>query len=197
MLKLRKGLKWPKSLRWGCWNSQTKSGLGVLRLWLDHGAVLPPTQGFPVGCCFAALIFYLCLENLAARFWSGLFGKCRPHLCFPQLEHSLVLPKTSDWACCEQPFAAACRGTLRSLRFPLSGFLWRRRDTFPMFHEVLRGTIPPRVLPFLAAVLFQRKERKETGFYHRRVRQHSSADVSSSDFCYCACEKPVLHLCRT
>ncbi|XP_065541500.1 cytosolic phospholipase A2 zeta isoform X3 [Lathamus discolor] len=41
-----------------------------------------------------------------------------------------------------------------------------------MFHEVLRGTIPPRVLPFLAAVLFQRKERKETGFYHRRWEKH-------------------------
>ncbi|XP_061318348.1 cytosolic phospholipase A2 zeta isoform X2 [Pezoporus flaviventris] len=41
-----------------------------------------------------------------------------------------------------------------------------------MFHEVLRGTIPPRVLPFLAAVLFQRKERKETGFYHKRWEKH-------------------------
>ncbi|KAM4666833.1 cytosolic phospholipase A2 zeta isoform 2-T2 [Amazona ochrocephala] len=41
-----------------------------------------------------------------------------------------------------------------------------------MFHEVLRGTIPARVLPFLAAVLFQRKERKETGFYHRRWEKH-------------------------
>lgn len=59
-----------------------------------------------------------------------------------------------------------------------------------MFHEVLRGPFPPRVLPFLAAVLFQRKERKETGFYHWRVRQivalplrgHSLADVFGSDF---------------
>ncbi|KAM9012984.1 cytosolic phospholipase A2 zeta isoform 5-T6 [Ara ararauna] len=41
-----------------------------------------------------------------------------------------------------------------------------------MFHEVLRSTIPARVLPFLAAVLFQRKERKETGFYHRRWEKH-------------------------
>ncbi|XP_030338342.1 cytosolic phospholipase A2 zeta isoform X5 [Strigops habroptila] len=41
-----------------------------------------------------------------------------------------------------------------------------------MFHEVLRGTIPPRVLPVLAAVLFQRKERKEIGFYHRRWEKH-------------------------
>ncbi|XP_039924135.1 cytosolic phospholipase A2 zeta isoform X2 [Hirundo rustica] len=41
-----------------------------------------------------------------------------------------------------------------------------------MFHEVLRGPFPPRVLPFLAAVLFQRKERKDTGFYHRRWEKH-------------------------
>ncbi|XP_063189815.1 cytosolic phospholipase A2 zeta isoform X1 [Chroicocephalus ridibundus] len=41
-----------------------------------------------------------------------------------------------------------------------------------MFHEVLRGPFPPRVLPFLAAVLFQRKERKETGFYHWRWEKH-------------------------
>ncbi|GAB0190418.1 cytosolic phospholipase A2 zeta [Grus japonensis] len=41
-----------------------------------------------------------------------------------------------------------------------------------MFHEVLRGPFPPRVLPVLAAVLFQRKERKETGFYHWRWEKH-------------------------
>ncbi|XP_074680298.1 cytosolic phospholipase A2 zeta isoform X6 [Strix aluco] len=41
-----------------------------------------------------------------------------------------------------------------------------------MFHEVLRGPFPPRVLPFLAAVLFQRKERRETGFYHWRWEKH-------------------------
>ncbi|XP_074723960.1 cytosolic phospholipase A2 zeta isoform X7 [Strix uralensis] len=41
-----------------------------------------------------------------------------------------------------------------------------------MFHEVLRGPFPPRVLPFLAAVLFQRKERRETGFYHWRCEKH-------------------------
>lgn len=54
-----------------------------------------------------------------------------------------------------------------------------------MFHGVLRGSVPPRVLPFLAAVLFQRKERKESGFYHCRVRrvvvlplgQYSLADL--------------------
>ncbi|XP_051476317.1 cytosolic phospholipase A2 zeta isoform X3 [Apus apus] len=41
-----------------------------------------------------------------------------------------------------------------------------------MFHELLRGPFPPRALPFLAAVLFQRKERKETGFYHCRWEKH-------------------------
>ncbi|XP_068049531.1 cytosolic phospholipase A2 zeta isoform X1 [Anomalospiza imberbis] len=41
-----------------------------------------------------------------------------------------------------------------------------------MFQEVLRGPFPPRVLPFLAAVLFQRKERKDTGFYHWRWEKH-------------------------
>nr|XP_025951379.1 cytosolic phospholipase A2 zeta-like isoform X3 [Dromaius novaehollandiae] len=44
-----------------------------------------------------------------------------------------------------------------------------------MLHELLRGPVPPRVLPFLAAVLFQRKERKErkeTGFYHWRWEKH-------------------------
>ena len=41
-----------------------------------------------------------------------------------------------------------------------------------MFHGVLRGSVPPRVLPFLAAVLFQRKERKESGFYHCRWEKH-------------------------
>ncbi|XP_063015165.1 cytosolic phospholipase A2 zeta isoform X1 [Melospiza melodia melodia] len=41
-----------------------------------------------------------------------------------------------------------------------------------MFHEVLRGPFPPRVLPFLAAVLFQRKERRDTGFYQWRWEKH-------------------------
>uniref|UniRef100_A0A493U0N5 C2 domain-containing protein n=1 Tax=Anas platyrhynchos platyrhynchos TaxID=8840 RepID=A0A493U0N5_ANAPP len=41
-----------------------------------------------------------------------------------------------------------------------------------MFCEVLRGLVPHRVLPFLAAVLFQRKERRETGFYHWRWEKH-------------------------
>ncbi|XP_075283717.1 cytosolic phospholipase A2 zeta isoform X3 [Opisthocomus hoazin] len=41
-----------------------------------------------------------------------------------------------------------------------------------MFREVLRGPFPSRVLPFLAAVLFQRKERKETGLYHWRWEKH-------------------------
>ncbi|KAL9849424.1 cytosolic phospholipase A2 zeta isoform 3-T3 [Geothlypis trichas] len=41
-----------------------------------------------------------------------------------------------------------------------------------MFHEVLRGPFPPRVLPFLAAVLFQRKERRDTGFCHWRWEKH-------------------------
>lgn len=58
-----------------------------------------------------------------------------------------------------------------------------------MFHGVLRGSVPPRVLPFLAAVLFQRKERKESGFYHCQVRQvvalplgqYSLADLFGND----------------
>ncbi|XP_068018355.1 cytosolic phospholipase A2 zeta isoform X2 [Melanerpes formicivorus] len=41
-----------------------------------------------------------------------------------------------------------------------------------MFHEVLRGSFPPRALPLLAAVLFQRKERKETGLYRWRWEKH-------------------------
>lgn len=65
-----------------------------------------------------------------------------------------------------------------------------------MFCEVLRGLVPHRVLPFLAAVLFQRKERRETGFYHWRVRpivlslrQHSLADLFGNDFL-------LVHLCK-
>lgn len=67
-----------------------------------------------------------------------------------------------------------------------------------MFHEVLRSPFPPRVLPFLAAVLFQRRERKETGFCHWRVRQivalslgqHSLAGVFGSDIL-------LLHMWKT
>lgn len=70
------------------------------------------------------------------------------------------------------PWRAALRpATFLGVRDSLPGFLQRQQDVFPMFHEVLRGPFPPRVLPFLAAVLFQRKERKDTGFYHWRVRQ--------------------------
>lgn len=39
-----------------------------------------------------------------------------------------------------------------------------------MFRQVLLGRLPPRLLPLAAAVLLQRKERKETGLYHWRVR---------------------------
>lgn len=156
-------------------------------------AVLPPTQSFPVQCCFAAIL-HQHLKNLPVRLWTGLFGKCRPHLCFSQLERSLLMCKTSDQACSKQLFTARYLGTL--LRF-LSGFLLRQKAIFfSMFCEVLRGLVPHRVLPFLAAVLFQRKERRETGFYHWRVRpivlslrQHSLADLFGNDFL-------LVHICK-
>ncbi|XP_053124183.1 cytosolic phospholipase A2 zeta isoform X3 [Hemicordylus capensis] len=37
-----------------------------------------------------------------------------------------------------------------------------------MFRQVLVGRLSPRMLPLAAALLLQRKERKETGFYHWR-----------------------------
>lgn len=137
---------------------------------LDHKATLRPAQGFPVRCCFAALILQQYWKNLPVRFGAGLFGKCGPHLRFSQPEHGPALRKPSD-----EPVASGASqlrpGTLLGVRDSLPGFLQRQQDVFPMFHEVLRGPFPPRVLPFLAAVLFQRKERKNTGFYHWRVRQ--------------------------
>ncbi|XP_041315659.1 cytosolic phospholipase A2 zeta isoform X4 [Pyrgilauda ruficollis] len=72
----------------------------------------------------------------------------------------------------QQRFAAGRPPTRLALWLPLSDFLQRQQDIFPMFHEVLRRPFPPRVLPFLAAVLFQRKERKDTGFCHWRWEKH-------------------------
>ncbi|CAM5151073.1 unnamed protein product [Natator depressus] len=41
-----------------------------------------------------------------------------------------------------------------------------------MFRAVLLSRVSPRMFPLLAAVLFQRKERKDTGLYHRRREKH-------------------------
>ncbi|XP_066474417.1 cytosolic phospholipase A2 zeta [Tiliqua scincoides] len=42
-----------------------------------------------------------------------------------------------------------------------------------MFSQVLLGRLPPRMLPLAgAALLLQRKDRKETGFYHWRREKH-------------------------
>ncbi|XP_053123364.1 cytosolic phospholipase A2 zeta isoform X2 [Hemicordylus capensis] len=41
-----------------------------------------------------------------------------------------------------------------------------------MFRQVLVGRLSPRMLPLAAALLLQRKERKETGFYHWRREKH-------------------------
>ncbi|XP_061467300.1 cytosolic phospholipase A2 zeta-like [Rhineura floridana] len=41
-----------------------------------------------------------------------------------------------------------------------------------MFRQVLLSRLPPRMLPLVAAVLLERKERKETGFYHWRREKH-------------------------
>ncbi|XP_048805392.1 cytosolic phospholipase A2 zeta isoform X3 [Lagopus muta] len=83
-----------------------------------------------------------------------------------------------------------------------------------MFHGVLRGSVPPRVLPFLAAVLFQRKERKESGFYHcqwekhpyynltvkvLRARNIKGTDLLSKADCYVELKLPTAspHVSRT
>nr|XP_006130413.1 cytosolic phospholipase A2 zeta [Pelodiscus sinensis] len=42
-----------------------------------------------------------------------------------------------------------------------------------MFRAVLLSRVSPPMLPLLAAVLFQRKERKDTGLYHWRLEKHS------------------------
>ncbi|XP_053239642.1 cytosolic phospholipase A2 zeta isoform X1 [Podarcis raffonei] len=41
-----------------------------------------------------------------------------------------------------------------------------------MFRQVLRGRLSPHMLPLMAAVLLERKGRKETGFYHWRREKH-------------------------
>ncbi|XP_040455941.1 cytosolic phospholipase A2 zeta [Falco naumanni] len=125
-----------------------------------------------VQCCFAALIFLPVLEKPASKVlnWVVCQAQATPLLAAGR-QPGPAQSKASDGAGGLQPATAKGPGTL-IFCISLSGFQWRQQDVFPMFHEVLRGPLPPRVLPFLAAVLFQRKERKETGFYHWRWEKH-------------------------
>lgn len=73
-------------------------------------AMLFPSQSFHIQCCFAA-IFHQYMKNLSVTRRTGLFDKCRPHLCFTAgMKPSLC--ETSDEGCSKQLFAARRLGVL-------------------------------------------------------------------------------------
>lgn len=173
MLKLENDLKWP----------QLYIRLLELskKIWIGDFDVTARSQSGDFSCPALPCLVLLCrpylvaiLEKPASEVLSLLVWQvwATPPLLRAEAQPSPAQNFTGGRS--KERFAAGRPGTLRALWVSLSHFLQGQKDIFPMFHAVLRGPFPPRVLPFLAAVLFQRKERKETGFYHWRVRNRGA-----------------------
>lgn len=192
MLKLWKGLNsWSLDQVAGTLKENPYWGFWGCGLMMERYRFLPKAALFAAASFLPSPSSWFATPAGEVLTW--LFGEHQPHLRSPGWIAARPCANLQ-----RHPAAASLLwDSLHLLPF-LPGFLWRRQDVFPMFHEVLRGPFPARALPFLAAVLFQRKERKETGFYRWRVRQTAGLSVRRcSSGAVLGTDLLILHMWKT
>lgn len=140
---------------------------------LDHKVLHPPGPGRPRLVLLCCPYLEAILEKPASEVLSRLVWQVRPHLRFSQRSTAQTCARLRTGRAGER--LAAGREGLASVCGTPCRIFRGQQDGFPMFHEVLRGSFPARALPLVAAVLFQRKERKDAGFPRCRVRRSEMA----------------------